>query len=556
MLGLMALRQTLTLIHAEQSNGVLLADQLTEIPGLVVSVLAFLSVYYFGKMITESKKSEFALQEKQEILKGIIDNSTNVIYTKDLKGRYLQINGQFENVSQLSRKQIINKTDHQIFPRETADTFRNNDQKVIEANAPFEFEEDLELPDGLHTYISMKFPLLDLNGSPRGVCGITTDITERKKVEQELERQKNEYEVIFNSAPAFIFYKDDQNNILRVNKAVADSLGLEAKEMEGKHSKEFYPDHYEKYYADDLEVLNSGKPKLGIVEPFILSTGEKKWVRTDKILYKDKAGKIQGIIVFAIDITKQKEAEIKTKEYSVQLEEINKELQSFASIASHDLQEPLRKIITFGDLLASRISEADIKGIDYLHRMQKSASRMRILVEDLLQFTRVENKPRDFEPLDLNKVVRNVLEDLETRIDETKGEINFTDLPVIDGDPVQMHQLFLNLIGNALKFHREGIPPVVALDCVEIENGFWEITVKDYGIGIKEEHVDKIFKPFERLHGRTTYEGTGIGLTICNKIVTRHGGKISVKRQSTHGVTFHITLPEKQNNDEVVKSFL
>jgi two-component system sensor kinase FixL len=230
------------------------------------------------------------------------------------------------------------------------------------------------------------------------------------------------------------------------------------------------------------------------------------------------------------------------------LELTNKELESFASIASHDLQEPLRKIITLGDRLATRIPGTDGQGRDYLDRMQNSASRMRCMVEDLLQYTRIESKIRPFESLDLNKVIETVLEDLETRISETQGTVNIVDLPIIDGDPIQIHQLFLNLLGNALKFHRDGIPPVVNVDSTKMQNGCWEISIEDNGIGIDEEHVDKIFKPFERLHGRTTYEGTGIGLTICNKIVTRHGGKITVKRQSTNGVTFHITLPEKQNS--------
>ena len=129
-----------------------------------------------------------------------------------------------------------------------------------------------------------------------------------------------------------------------------------------------------------------------------------------------------------------------------------------------------------------------------------------------------------------------------------QGPINIVHLPVIDGDPIQIHQLFLNLISNALKFNREGVPPVINLNCVKRENEFWEISVEDNGIGIEEEHADKIFQPFERLHGRSAYEGTGIGLSICKKIVSRHGGEITVKRQSIKGVTFHITLPERQNS--------
>jgi light-regulated signal transduction histidine kinase (bacteriophytochrome) len=245
-------------------------------------------------------------------------------------------------------------------------------------------------------------------------------------------------------------------------------------------------------------------------------------------------------------------SEQKLKVANETLELTNNELENFASIASHDLQEPLRKIITLGDRLVSRIPGTDEKGRDYLDRMQNSALRMRSLVEDLLQYTRIETKIRPFEATDLNKVAQTVLEDLEARLKESEGVLNINKLPIIEADSVQMYQLFLNLIGNALKFNRKGIPPVINLDSVKMENGFWEISVEDNGIGIEEEHVDKIFKPFERLHGQSTYEGTGIGLTICNKIVSRHGGKITVKRQSSNGVTFHITLPEKQNNGEVI----
>lgn len=232
--------------------------------------------------------------------------------------------------------------------------------------------------------------------------------------------------------------------------------------------------------------------------------------------------------------------------YAKKLEESNQDLQDFAHIASHDLQEPLRKILSFGDLLKSSISEGDRKGRDHLERIQKSTARMKAFIDDLLQFTRLGTEEKAFEPTDLNVVVERVLEDLETRIVETQGRIQIKSLPVIEADSVQMYQLFLNLIGNGLKFHREGVFPVINLDSSRKEDGTWEVTVEDNGIGIEEQYVDKIFKPFERLHGRGTYEGTGIGLTICHKIVTRHGGQISVKRQSNFGVTFRFCLPEKQ----------
>lgn len=367
----------------------------------------------------------------------------------------------------------------------------------------------------------------------------------------ELEIQKDEYETIFNSAPTLIVYKDDKNRIVRANKAVAEFLGLKLSQVEGKHCKDFFPHHYEKYYKDDLEVINSGKPKIRIIQPYLLNSGQKGWVQADKVPYRNIKGDINGIILFAIDITRQKEAEDKILNYSHQMESVNKELQSFASIASHDLQEPLRKIITFGDRLKTRISADDEKAHNYLERMQVSSARMKSMVEDLLQFTRIETKNQPGRTTDLNNVVQIVLEDLESRLNESKGVVNIKFLPIIDADPVQMHQLFLNMIGNALKFNREGIPPVVTLDSTKSKNGFWKISVEDNGIGIDEIYVDVIFKPFERLHGRSAYEGTGIGLTICNKIVSRHGGKIFVTKDSTNGVTFHITLPEKQKKAEV-----
>lgn len=236
---------------------------------------------------------------------------------------------------------------------------------------------------------------------------------------------------------------------------------------------------------------------------------------------------------------------IERKRYEENLHVYAKELEGFSFIASHDLQEPLRKIIIFGDLLEQRIPVSDDQSRNYLERMQTSALRMRNLIDDLLEFTKIDSKDNSYEVTDLKSVVENVLDDLEARIKETKGVVNLKFLPVIEASPTQMHQLFLNLIGNALKFHQKGVPPVINLDTTYKGDGMFVITVEDNGIGIEEEHVDKIFKPFERLHGKTTYEGTGIGLTICHKIVVRHGGKIMVKRQSD-GVTFHVILPEKQ----------
>ncbi len=232
------------------------------------------------------------------------------------------------------------------------------------------------------------------------------------------------------------------------------------------------------------------------------------------------------------------------------LEKINKELEEFSVVASHDLQEPLRKIIVFGDRLAAQISRNNLKGKDYLERMQSAAARMQLLIDDLLIYAQLKTKTEPFKAVNLNEIIQGVLADLETRIHESNGNVTAGDLPTLEADPVQMHQLFLNLIGNALKFHREGEAPVVDVNATHEGNGQLVITVKDNGIGIDEAHFKKIFKPLERLHRQSEYEGTGMGLSICDKIVSRHGGEITVKNNETDGVIFSIRLHKNQSNSE------
>lgn len=234
-----------------------------------------------------------------------------------------------------------------------------------------------------------------------------------------------------------------------------------------------------------------------------------------------------------------------------ELEKINKELEEFSVIASHDLQEPLRKIIVFGDRLAAKISKKNLESKDYLERMQNAAARMQLLIDDLLIYAQLKTKPEPFKAVNLIETIQGVVIDLETRIHKSNGIVKAGDLPTLEADPVQMHQLFLNLIGNALKFHREGVAPVVDVNASHEGNGHHIISVKDNGIGIDEAHLKKIFRPLERLHRQSEYEGTGMGLSICDKIVSRHGGEITVKNNEAGGMTFSIRLHEKQTISEI-----
>jgi len=238
--------------------------------------------------------------------------------------------------------------------------------------------------------------------------------------------------------------------------------------------------------------------------------------------------------------------EEKVAERTRDLQQSNQELMAFAFTASHDLQEPLRKIAMFGDRLADRVPKDDAKSHDYLERMCKSARRMQEFIHDLLQLSGIAlGKPRPPQKVSLQQLAHQVVDDLEGRIMENGGEVTIRDLPVLEADELQMQQLFQNLIGNALKYHRAGVPPRVEVSARPLREGFWEITVADNGIGIDPHQVQKIFQPFHRTDRAALFEGSGIGLTICKKIVDRHGGIIQATSQINQGATFIFTLPEK-----------
>ncbi len=233
---------------------------------------------------------------------------------------------------------------------------------------------------------------------------------------------------------------------------------------------------------------------------------------------------------------------------TLDLERSNRELQDFAFVASHDLQEPLRKIQAFGDRLKSKHGAAlGDEGRDYLDRMQAAARRMHTLINDLLTFSRVTSKAQPFVPVDLEQVTHEVLSDLEIRVNEAGGRVEVGDLPTLEADPLQMRQLLQNLLGNALKFRRDGVPPVVRLSAAEAGgNGSGpacRLVVEDNGIGFDVKYLDRIFTPFQRLHGRSEYEGTGMGLAVCRRIVERHGGAITAESTPGEGTRFLVTLP-------------
>jgi PAS domain S-box-containing protein len=235
--------------------------------------------------------------------------------------------------------------------------------------------------------------------------------------------------------------------------------------------------------------------------------------------------------------------------YMAKLEQSNRALQDFASIAAHDMKEPLRKVISFGNMLGHKFGDSlGQSGNEYLNRMLRSTERMQSLLTSLFEYSKVTMNPEPFQEIDLNDIIQEVLSDLEVRIVKSGGEVDVGDLPVISADPTQMLQLFQNLIGNALKFHKPGEKPMVRIRFVSDPGSVCQIIVEDNGIGFEERYLDRIFAPFQRLHGRSSqYEGTGMGLAICKKIVERHGGSITASSTPGTGTCFIVRLPLRQS---------
>jgi len=354
-----------------------------------------------------------------------------------------------------------------------------------------------------------------------------------------------------------------EGNIQTVNKATCALLGYEEKELIGRPMEDMlFPKHsFVSIKVEVLEKISRERVINNIQTCYLTKDGREIPMLFSGSVMSEGKSDFHGIICIAVDITDRNRADVELKRFSDQLERSNKELQDFTHIASHDLQEPLRKVSAFGDRLKTRCGEAlGDQGNDYLERMQNAVERMRTLINGLLTFSQVNTKGQPFFQVDLGRVTQEVISDLEVRIEESGGRVEVDELPTIDADPLQMRQLLQNLIGNALKFQRKEDRPLVKIKAepfngqgglpneMSHDNGLCTITVHDNGIGFDDKHVDRIFGVFQRLHGRSEYEGTGIGLSVCKKIAERHGGMIKAESAPGKGTKFMVTLQTTQPN--------
>jgi len=416
-------------------------------------------------------------------------------------------------------------------------------------------------PDGPPRWIRVNAqPLrLESDDEPYAVLSSFADITEQKLSQEALRTSKDMLSSVLVSSldgiMVFAAIRDEDDAIVDfewrlANPRAGELVGQSAEDLRGQRLLDVLPGHQkEGLFEDYSEVVEGGEPMER--EVHYEHEGLSAWFQIVAVKLSD------GIAVTLRDITERKEATQAMAATNAELEQRNQTLREFAYIASHDLQEPLRKISAFADLMREDYSEeVDDMGKYYLERMQDAADRMSTLINDLLAYSRVTTQTEPYEPVDLNKVLDDVQSDLEIRLREVNGQVDAEPLPTIQADPTQIRQLLQNLIGNGLKFHRDGVPPVITIRATVEQDEMPDdgpaplpmcrLVVEDNGIGIEEKYLDRIFTPFKRLYGRSQYEGTGMGLAICQRIAQRHGGSIAVASTPGEGTRFTVSLPVEQ----------
>ena len=376
------------------------------------------------------------------------------------------------------------------------------------------------------------------------------EIEERKDAEDRLRASEAEWRSLVDNVPDAILIVDRDMNVRFVNRLLPP---LRQEDVIGKPVYHFVAPEDQATVKEQVAFVFAH----GEITEYETSgpgqDGKMAWYST-RVGPISHNGEIVAVLMIATDISTRREAQEKLQLYMSELERSNRELQEFAYVSSHDLQEPLRKIQTFGDRLEVKYANIlDARGLDYLKRMQNAAARMQTLIEDLLAFSRVSTQAKPFKLVHLDEVVQDVLLNLEVQIALVNGRIHFDPLHQIEADRSQMLQLLQNIISNALKFHRPNIPPVVSIKSqLMLDSSLGvpavQITVKDNGIGFDKQYEERVFGVFQRLHGREAYEGTGVGLAICRKITDRHHGTISVSSVVGQGTAFHILLPVSQTD--------
>ncbi|GBD36272.1 Signal transduction histidine-protein kinase BarA [bacterium HR36] len=484
----------------------------------------------------------------QQLLDGIVENSPAVIYAKDLQGSYLFINARYSELFGVQPQEIIGRTDADIFPAEFASKFQENDRQVLARGEALVFEEVAPHPDGPHTYVSVKFPIRNQQGQAVAVCGISTDITERKRAEIALRDSEALYHSLVECVPLCILRKDREGRFTFANQKFCQMLGRSTEEILGKTDYDFFPPQLaDKYRRDDRWVLETGEI-FEDVEEHQTPAREKLFVQVIKSPVRDAAGNIVEVQCMFVDVTERKRAEEALRKAREAAEAANRAKSDFLANMSHEIRTPLNAVIGLTELLL----QTPINDLqrEYLQMILESGELLLALINDVLDFSKIEagKLELDHRPFDLWEQMGDTVKLLAARASQKGLELACdiaADVPgVVVGDAGRLRQVLLNLLSNAIKFTEHG-EVVVQVRCQERQNdhALLLFSVRDTGIGIPRDKQERIFQAFEQVDTSTTrrYGGTGLGLAIASKLVGLMGGRIWVESEPGQGSTFYFT---------------
>ena len=501
----------------------------------------------FVRDITESKRTQEQLKESEERYHSLVDEIVDyAIIRLDTTGKVVTWNKGAERIKGYSQEEIIGKHFSVFYKTQDRENgVPETALKMAEQEGRFTFSGWRVRKDGSLFWADIAVSRInDKSGQLSGFVKVTRDLTKQKIAEDELKKSQNFLSSIVENIPNMIFVKDATDlRFVSLNKAGEDLLGYSRNDLLGKNDYDFFTEEEADFFTSkDREVLTSGKLEQIMEERVSTRNKGVRVLETKKIPIFNITGEPQYLLGISNDITERKKNELELVERTAELKRSNEELEQFAYVASHDLQEPLRMVTSYLQLLENRYkNKLDEDATDFIHFAVDGATRMRSLINSLLEYSRL-NRVKPFEQVDLNVVLEEILRDLKNQINDNHARIIYDKLPEIWADPVLIGQLFFNLLLNAIKFRSE-TSPVITITAKK-SMGEFIFTVEDNGIGIAKEYYEKIFIIFQKLHSRERYPGTGIGLAVCKKIVERHGGRIWVTSEKGKGATFSFTIKE------------
>jgi len=504
-----------------------------------------IGVFAAARDITERNRAEEALRRANAYNRSLLEASLDPLVAIGPDGKITDVNGATETATGFGRAALIG-TDYSDYFTEP-EKARAGYQEVFRKGFVRDYPLELRHRDGRVTSVHYNASVYrDESGEVIGVFAAARDITERKRAEGAL-RQANAYNrsLLEASLDPLVAIGPD-GKITDVNGATEAATGFARAALIGTDFSDYFTEP-EKARAGYQKVFREG-----FVRDYPLELrnrdGRVTSVHYNASVYRDEGGQAIGIFAAARDVTERKRAEEKIQRYTEDLRRSNQELEHFAYVASHDLQEPLRSVSSFSQLLARRYQDKlDADAHEFIGFIVEGAMRMQTLINDLLSYSRVGTRGIPFTPVDCEEIVRTAKENLDATIAESGALFTHDPLPTVSGDPTQLTQIFQNLFSNAIKFRRPEEAPRIHVSAAR-QDSAWRFSVRDNGIGIEPRYFDRIFIIFQRLHGREDYPGTGIGLAVCKKIVERHGGRIWVDSEPGKGTTFHFTIPDEGRN--------